>query len=275
MYRGQVPFRQRRGGQSCVGSPRRSNQSFHQRFASCLALLKDPAQVLLTGVTGFLGFYLLDKLLTLTSAKVYCLIRGKDDLDVRRRFQETLRFYRRLDLNDHPRIILLKADLGEPSLGLAAAIREQLQQNLDQIYHSGAHVHHLYDYRTLRAENVLATVELLKIAATGRRKGFQYVSAISAASIRDGEGYLVEVEPGDRPISINGYNLSKWVSEQIVHRAAALGIPANIFRPGNITGDSRSGLCPPDKNHFLLLLKGFAPDENGARLETGGGNDTR
>ena len=220
-------------------------------------LLKDPAHVLLTGVTGFLGFYLLDKLLTLTSAKVYCLIRGKDDPDVRRRFHKTLRFYRRSDLNDHPRIILLKADLGEPSLGLAAAIREQLQQNLDQIYHSGAHVHHLYDYRTLRAENVLGTVELLKIAANGRRKGFQYVSAISAASIRDSEGYLVEVEPGDRPISINGYNISKWVSEQIVHRAAALGIPANIFRPGNITGDSRSGLCPPDKNHFLLLLKGF------------------
>ena len=106
-------------------------------------LLKDPAHVLLTGVTGFLGFYLLDKLLTLTSAKVYCLIRGKDDPDVRRRFHKTLRFYRRSDLNDHPRIILLKADLGEPSLGLAAAIREQLQQNLDQIYHSGAHVHHL------------------------------------------------------------------------------------------------------------------------------------
>ena len=100
-------------------------------------------------------------------------------------------------------------------------------------------------------------MELLKIAANGRRKGFQYVSAISAASIRDSEGYLVEVEPGDRPISINGYNISKWVSEQIVHRAVALGIPANIFRPGNITGDSRSGLCPPDKNHFLLLLKGF------------------
>jgi len=221
------------------------------------ARLKDPAHVLLTGVTGFLGFYLLDKLLTLTSAKVYCLIRGKDDQDVRRRFQETLRFYRRPDLNDHPRIILLNADLGQPSLGLAAAIREQLQQNLDQIYHCGARVHHLYDYRTLRAENVLATAELLKLAATGRRKGFQYISAISAASIRDSEGCLVEVEPGDRPISTNGYNLSKWVSEQMVRRAAALGIPANIFRPGNITGDSRSGLCPPDKNHFLLLLKGF------------------
>ena len=51
----------------------------------------------------------------------------------------------------------------------------------------------------------------------------------------------------------------------MVRRAAASGIPANIFRPGNITGDSRSGLCAPDKNHFLLLLKGFlqmktAPD---------------
>ena len=221
------------------------------------ARLKDPAHVLLTGVTGFLGFYLLDKLLTLTSAKVCCLIRGKDDQDARRRFQETLRFYRRPDLNDNPRIVLLKGDLGERGLGLSAATREELQQNLDQIYHCGARVHHLYDYRTLRAENVLATVDLLQIAATGRRKGFQYVSSVSAASVRDAEGRLVEVEPNGHPISTNGYNLSKWVSERIVRRAATLGLPANIFRPGNITGDSRTGLCPPDKNHFLLVLKGL------------------
>ncbi len=167
-----------------------------------------------------------------------------------------MRFYGRRDLEESPRIILLKGDMKEPALGLPAETLEELSDTLDHIWHCGALVHHMFDYGTLRWENVQSTVELLKIASRSRRKVFNFVSTLSVASRRDSQGRTVEVEPGDRPISSNGYILTKWASERILLRHAAKGLPVNIFRPGNITGHSVTGICPPEKNHALLLVKG-------------------
>jgi thioester reductase-like protein len=106
----------------------------------------------------------------------------------------------------------------------------------------------------MRKSNVLSTVDLLKIAATGKKKTLNYISTLSVASIRDINGYTVEVNTEDSPLSTNGYTLTKWVSEKILNNAQ--GIDINIFRPGNITGDTKHGICPPEKNHALLLMKG-------------------
>ena len=220
------------------------------------ASVEGPQQVLLTGVTGFLGFHLLDQLLSLTTARVHCVVRGANQEEVRAKFKEVLRLYGRLDLEDNPRIALLKGDLKEPALGLSSETVEELSEILDHIYHCGALVHHMFDYRTLRGENVQSTLELLRIASRGRRKVFNFVSTLSVASRRDGEGRTIEVELGDRPISTNGYIMTKWVCEQILLRHARKGLPVNIFRPGNITGHSVTGTCPPEKNHALLLVKG-------------------
>ncbi len=226
-----------------------------------------PRDVLLTGVTGFLGFHLLDKLLSLTEARVHCLVRGANETAVNARFRDALRFYGRADLAGNPRIALLKGDMQEAALGLPAEKVEELSAILDHICHCGAFVHHMFDYGTLRGENVQSTVELLKIASNGRRKVFNYISTLSVASRRDGEGRTVEVELGEQPISTNGYIMTKWASEQILLRHAEKRLPINIFRPGNITGHSVTGICPPEKNHALLLVKGClqlkcAPDWN-------------
>jgi amino acid adenylation domain-containing protein/thioester reductase-like protein len=215
-----------------------------------------PRHVLLTGVTGFLGFHILEQLLSLTGAKVHCLVRGADREAVRTKLSDALRFYGRRDLEESPRIVPIEGDLKAPALGLSADRLEELSDTIDHIWHCGAFVHHMFDYGTLRRENVQSTVELLKIASRGRRKVFNYVSTLSVASRRDSQGRTVEVEPGDRPISSNGYILTKWASERILLRHAAKGLPVNIFRPGNITGHSVTGICPPEKNHALLLMKG-------------------
>ncbi|MGA2223061.1 MAG: amino acid adenylation domain-containing protein [Syntrophobacteraceae bacterium] len=226
-----------------------------------------PQHVLLTGVTGFLGFHLLDKFLSLTKATVHCLVRGATEDMVSAKFRDTLRFYGRQDLEGHPRIALLRGELKKPALGLPAETTRELSDILDHICHCGAMVHHMFDYRTLRGENVQSTIELLKIALSGRRKVFNYVSTLSVASRSDSEGRIVEVELGERPISTNGYVLTKWASERILLHHAEKGLPLNIFRPGNITGHSVTGVCTPGKNHALLLVKGCiemkcAPDWN-------------
>lgn len=50
--------------------------------------------------------------------------------------------------------------------------------------------------------------------------------------------------------------MAKWAAERILLRHAEKGLSVNIFRPGNITGHSVTGICPPEKNHALLLVKG-------------------
>jgi len=215
---------------------------------------KESASIFLTGITGFLGLYLLDGLITKTKADIYCLVRGEDNADIQRRYEATLEAYKKEHLKNHPRVKLVKGNLAEINLGMDDSTFEMMKEKIDSIYHSGAMVHHMFDYNTLRKSNVLSTVELLKIAATGKKKTLNYISTLGVASIRDANGFQVEVDTEDSPISTNGYTLSKWVSEKILSNVK--GVDINIFRPGNITGDSKEGICPPEKNHALLVMKG-------------------
>jgi len=94
------------------------------------------------------------------------------------------------------------------------------------------------------------------IAATGRRKAFHFISTLGTAMSRDAQGWMVEVDPHDSPVATDGYDLGKWVCEKCLEQAARNGMDVNIFRPGNITGESETGFCRPETNHLLLLLKG-------------------
>jgi amino acid adenylation domain-containing protein/thioester reductase-like protein len=215
-----------------------------------------PSSVLLTGAPGFVGMYLLDELLALTEAQVYCLLRGDDEEAIRARFVEAARFYRKEHLLGNKRIRLMKVDMEAERYGLGDEPISMLCETIDSIFHCGAIVHHLYDYGKLRKANVQSVMDLLKIAASGKRKSFTYISTLGVASIRDMEGKTVEVDVSERPVSTNGYTLSKWVAEKILARAAAKGLDVAIFRLGNVVGDSVHGICAPDKNHALLRIKG-------------------
>lgn len=52
-----------------------------------------------------------------------------------------------------------------------------------------------------------------------------------------------------------GYGQTKWVSEQLILRARARGVPATIIRPGYIVGDSVSGVTNTD-DFIWRLVKG-------------------
>jgi thioester reductase-like protein len=51
-----------------------------------------------------------------------------------------------------------------------------------------------------------------------------------------------------------GYSQSKWVGEVMIQHARQRGIPVSIYRPGYVTGDSRTGVGnPEDFLHSLVL----------------------
>lgn len=229
--------------------------------------LYQPKVILLTGVTGFLGIYLLAELLSKTSADVYCLVRAKNLAEAEKRLAEKAEFYGLSQLKNNSRVRIVLGDLEKIKVGLSEDDFTQLAEKVDSIYHCGAYVHHIYDYTNLYAANVGSTVELLKLAAIGRNKAFHYISTISGINNYDEFGYAVEDWPVTDilPRQHSGYALTKWASELVLHQALKRGFNIAVYRPGNITGDSINGSSWPEQNHALLQIKGciqlgYAPE---------------
>ena len=229
-----------------------------------------PGAVLLTGANGFLGSHILEQLISLTNATIYCLIRASSEEYAYSKLREAYQKYNFNDLQNHPRIKVLIGDLSAPSLGLSDARFLQLAEEIDVIYHNGAQVNHIYDYDHLYQSNVGSTIDLLRLATSGKTKQFVYISTLSAASNVNREGRLVEDGPAAQlPVFVNnGYNLTKWVCEQLVWQAYQRGLPVTLVRPGNVCGHSKTGHCYPDQNRILLLLKGCAQLGNAPDWQT-------
>lgn len=223
-----------------------------------------PKNILLTGANGFLGIHLLLELLAQTSAQIYCLVRPTLNESARDKFRANLIYYDLANLFDNPRIHIVEGDLEKPLLGISEHFYSLLIQSIDSIYHNGALVHHVYDYRRLYAANVGSTLELIQFATRVKNKEIHFISTIATVST-ELDDKTSETTPSQYPPSNHsGYVLSKWVSEKILCSALQKGIKVKIYRPGNIIGHSQTGVCVPDKNHILLIIKGciqlgFAP----------------
>jgi thioester reductase-like protein len=220
----------------------------------------------LTGVTGFLGIHLLFELHQYTQAILYCLIRAQDYNQAKHRLNETLIRYGFVDLVQSERILPICGDLSRENLGLSSDLFLMLSCTIDVIYHNGAQVNHIYDYRQLKPSNVDSTLALLRLATTHHLKKIHFVSTIGAVA----HGNIVEeslASSESRPLLNCGYLQTKWVSERLLTQAYERGVPVYIYRPSWICGNSHSGQCNPNGNHLLHLLKaciqiGYAPDFN-------------
>ncbi|NIF19954.1 amino acid adenylation domain-containing protein [Pantoea sp. Cy-639] len=218
--------------------------------------LGDVHKVIVTGANSFLGVHLVEALLDWGATEVACLVRRADGLDAVERFARSLHDnHIELDLS---RIRVFEADLRQPRLGLSEADYDYLDGEYGALLHNAAQVNHVLDYQVLAADNIEPLFECLRLCEGKRKKIFNFISTLSACSAVDDSGRVLETDPASTPpIYIrNGYNLSKWIGERILSRARAQGVWVNLFRPGNITFDSRTGACQPQRNRLMLMLKG-------------------
>jgi phthiocerol/phenolphthiocerol synthesis type-I polyketide synthase E len=206
-----------------------------------------PRQALLTGATGFLGAYLLYELLERTEARVHCLVRAPDAEAGLDRVRRKMESYGLWSDAYRARIAIVPGDLARPRLGLEPDAFAALAETVDTVYHNGAQVNHTFPYAALRAANVGGTQEVLRLACTGPAKPVHFLSSIAVyPPPAPGEPFpevLLESDPVDEWRRLTGYAQSKWVAEQVVRLARARGVPVAIYRPGIVTGDSRSGIC--------------------------------
>ncbi|MBN1489663.1 MAG: amino acid adenylation domain-containing protein, partial [Phycisphaerae bacterium] len=225
-----------------------------------------PATVLLTGATGFLGAFLLAEWLEQTTAEVHCLVRAADDDTAAARIERTLESYGIWNDAFRSRIVPVAGDLSKPLLGLSADRFDALAETLDVIVHNGALVNFLQPYAALKTPNVLGTQEVLRLACRHHAKPVHYVSTSSVFATQELAGCVVyEADSPDNIAGLRGgYAQSKWVAEKLVTIAEARGLPVAIYRPGRISGHSRTGASNTDDMMLQLLLGciriGAAPD---------------
>lgn len=227
----------------------------------------DPKDVLLTGASGFVGAFLLHRLLRLTAARVHCPVRATSPTHAQQRVRTALtRYGLYLDEADWQRVACFPGDLTQPQLGLEAGHAHELAHCLDLIVHNGARVNFLYPYEQLRPANVDGTREVIRIAAS-RRVPVHFVSTVAVVA-GFGTAGVPEVDE-DLPLShadglTMGYAESKWVAEGVLQRAAEQGLPVAVYRPYEVTGDRTHGVCNTETaicSLFKTIAEtGLAPD---------------
>ncbi|MBD2291032.1 MAG: thioester reductase domain-containing protein [Microcystis panniformis] len=218
----------------------------------------EPKAILLTGATGFLGAYLLEELLQKTSADIYCLVRCSNIEEGKNRLQKNLEFYSLWQDDFNSRIIPIIGDLGKPLFGLSQLAFEGLAAIIDIIYHNGAWVNSARPYSTLKPVNVLGTQEVLRLASREQTKPVHFVSTLGVF-LGDNQEEIGRITEMDSPNFVNlqgGYRQSKWVAEQLVMVAQKRGLPACIYRPSRIIGNSKTGINGNFQDFLCILLKG-------------------
>jgi amino acid adenylation domain-containing protein/thioester reductase-like protein len=217
----------------------------------------DVHKVIVTGANSFVGVHIVEALLAWGASEVACLVRDGSGQSAAERFAHALR-ENRLEHLDLSRVRVYAADITQPSLGLAEDVYERLDREYGALVHNAANVNHVLDYESLARDNVEPIFECLRLCEGRSKKILNFVSTLSASSTISADGRVLELPAAQTPpIYIkNGYNLSKWVGERILERARERGVRVNLYRPGNISFNSLSGVCQPHKNRLMLMLKG-------------------
>jgi thioester reductase-like protein len=224
-----------------------------------------PRGVLLTGSTGFVGRFLLQRLLNDTDAVVYCLVRAASRQQAMRRLRATLVVWDLWRDEFEARIVAVAGDLRQPRLGIDELDYEFLARTIDAIYHCATSMNHLETYLAAKAANVESARQLLQFATAYRAKSVNYVSTLSIfRSASAGAARVVDertsIDGEKHPLS-NGYAGSKWVAEKIFTTAGERGVACNIFRLGLVWADTQRGRYDELQREYRImkscLLSGF------------------
>ena len=181
-----------------------------------------------TGATGFIGKYLIKKLLAREGA-IYVLVRkgSMKKLDALREFWGP----------DAKRVVAIAGDLSQPKLGIAPADLAKMKGKIKHLFHLAA----IYDMRadagSQQVANIDGTRHTVEFADAVKAGCFHHTSSIAAAGLYDGmfrEDMFEEAEELDHP-----YFRTKHDSEGIVRKECKGAW--RVYRPGMVVGHSQTG----------------------------------
>jgi len=222
---------------------------------------------LLTGFPGFIGARLLPRLLELMPASTACcLVQERfwaqaeaEVASIARRFPHT-----------QGRIRLVEGDITAPRLGLTTDVIEVLERELTSAYHLAA----VYDLTVSRelghkvnVEGTRNLLDLLRICS-----GPPHLHHVSTAYVSGtATGVFRETDLDVGQSFKNHYEETKFQSEVEVVRS---GLPATVYRPGIVVGDSRTGETAKfDGPYFAIRAMERVPSP-GLFVRVGSGRQT-
>lgn len=216
--------------------------------------------ILLTGVTGYLGIHILKELLENEKGNVYCLIRSKNDLTIEERLNELLNYYFEDDFAKFSdRLHLIEGDITSPD-----DFKKLKSTNINTVINSAANVKHFAHGSEIKDINLDGAINCLEFAKEKNAR-FVQISTVSVAGIRvenmADEVYLHENELyiGQDYIS-NKYVESKFLAERAVFESAINdNADVKIMRVGNLMARSYDGKFQInyETNAFMNALKSF------------------
>jgi thioester reductase-like protein len=223
--------------------------------------------ILFTGFPGFIGERLLPRLLELgPDIPFACLVQE--------RFVETARQRIRAIEDRHRfargRLSVVVGDITLDRLGLDAAAARRLQDQVTGAWHLAA----VYDLE-VSAEvgqrvNVEGTARVVEFLSGARRlERLHYVSTAYVSGAATGVFRETDLDVGQS--FRNHYEETKFRAEVQVARS---GLPATIYRPGIVVGDSRTGETAKfDGPYFTLAAMEKVPSP-GVFVRIGSGRNT-
>ena len=217
--------------------------------------------VFLTGATGYLGSAILRQLLESPNIKVYALVCCSTKSRGLQRIVDAATLYGWWQDQYMSRIYVWPGDLTKTSLGLGTTELKRLHGeevprdlSIHAIIHNGAKVHYSSDYESLKAVNVMSTLELLRI--TARATHISTLVYVSGGEKPNSNASDASSASFDHLVDASGYTQTKVVSEQLVRKcvdhAAFQKISLRIVKPGYIIGSIYKGIA--NQNDFIWRL---------------------
>lgn len=194
-----------------------------------------------TGATGFIGRFLVGRLLKRDDARVFALVRCGSEYKL-----DALRS--RLGV-DADRLVAIHGDINEKLLGVSKRDQDDLNGQIDHFFHLAAIYDLTADENTQRYTNIEGTRQTLKLAEKIQAGGFHHVSSIAAAGLYDGtftEEMFEEATGLD-----DAYLLTKHESEALVRQESK--IPWRIYRPAMVVGHSETGAMDKVDGPYYLF----------------------
>ncbi len=181
-----------------------------------------------TGATGFIGKFLVEKLLQ-REGTVYVLVRKGSE--------HKLEALKQRFPGAGERIVPVSGDLAQPLLGIDEAERDKLRGKIGHFFHVAA----IYDLTASAESQQIANVEgtrnAVKCAEDLQAGCFQHTSSIAVGGKYEGtfrEGMFKEAGELSHP-----YFRTKHDSEAVVREEC--NIPWRVYRPGSVVGHSETG----------------------------------
>lgn len=229
-----------------------------------LSNIKEYKNILLTGVTGYLGAHMLYDMLKETTSNIHVIVRGKNTQDSQKRLMRKLEFY----FNDSfyeqykERIFIYSGDLSQENFGLSKDSYEELAKIIDCVMNSAANVSHYGKFEESYEINVKGTERLIEFAFNFKQKDLHHISTplVAFGKIEGIDNFLfTEFDHYVGQEDENIYFRTKLEAERLIVLAREKGLNATIYRVGNLNYNTSTLKFQENiaDNAFYSVVKSF------------------